>query len=493
MEIEWVLPSDPVPSIRYHVALDDQELSRGFETLRNEIGVEPHPPEAIAEADEVARRGPTMPPGVPDSGWTDRTDLHLVAIDPPGSRDLDQAFGAERRGAGYRVHYAIADVAAFVAPGGAIEAASLERGVTLYAPDRRASLHPEVINEDVASLLPGVERVALLWTIDLAAGGEIEQASLRRSTVQVSEAMSYRAAQDEIDSGNARECLALLAEIGEHRLRLERERDAVSLAIPAQEVERDEHGHLHLVFDETLHVEIWNAQISLLTGIAAARLMVDAGIGMLRTLPPADEETVAALRRTARGLGVDWPENESYAERVRDLDPNDRAEVTLLTRSARGLRGAGYVSFLRPDELPTHREHSAIASIYAHVTAPLRRVCDRYANEVILAICDEREVPAWVQELLPELPSIMGRTTQRERALERAVLDYMEAMVLEPFVGQTFDAIVVNHRRDEAVIQLREPAVIARVQPKPQLGQEIRVKLISVDPLARHVQFERVD
>lgn len=316
---------------------------------------------------------------------------------------------------------------------------------------------------------------------------------MRRSTVQVAEAMSYRTAQHEIDSGSGRECLVLLAEIGERRLGLERQRDAVSLAIPAQEVERDQHGHLHLVFDEVLRVERWNAQISLLTGIAAAHIMVDAGVGMLRTLPPPDQETVEALRRTAQGLGVHWDGNESYAARVRDLDPNDHAEVTLLTRSARGLRGAGYVSFLTPDELPEHREHSAIASIYSHVTAPLRRVCDRYANEVLLAICGDRRPPDWVLELLPELPAIMGRSVQRERALERAVFDYMEAMVLEPFVGHVFDAVVVNHRRDEAIIQLREPAVIAHVEPKPQLGQQIKVKLIAADPQARNVQFERVD
>jgi exoribonuclease R len=95
--------------------------------------------------------------------------------------------------------------------------------------------------------------------------------------------------------------------------------------------------------------------------------------------------------------------------------------------------------------------------------------------------------------MLPELPSIMGRSRQREQSLERAIVDYMEAMVLEPWVGGEFDAVVVNHRRDEAVIQLRRPAVIATIEPKPQLGQEVRVKLLAVDPAARRVHFERID
>jgi exoribonuclease R len=481
-----------MPPLRYHVALDDADLVAGFDSIRDEIGVPEFSEVARAEAQAAADAGPTFPPGAAATR-VDRRDIDLVAIDPPGSRDLDQAFGAQRLGDGYRVRYAIADVAAFVAPGSTLEAESLARGVTLYAPDRRESLHPEIINEQAASLLPGEERPSVLWTIDLDHAGQIVEASLARATVEVNEAMTYTAAQQEIDSRETRECLTLLAEIGRHRETQEQARGAVSLALPAQEVKDDAHGHPQLVYDETLPVEGWNAQISLLTGIAAADIMLGAGIGLLRTLPPADEETIAGLRRTARGLGVEWPVGQSYADRVRDLDSNDPREVALLMRSARCLRGAGYVAFLNSEDVPTQPLHSAIASTYAHVTAPLRRVCDRYANEAILAICGDHAVPAWVTEILPELPSVMGKTHQRERSLERAVVDYMEARMLEPAVGREFDAVVVNHRRDQAIIQLADPAVIAAIEPKPQLGQEIRVRLTSVDVRARTVHFERVD
>jgi len=482
-----------MPAIRYHVPLEDEELHAGFEAIRREIDVPEYSAVALGEAATAAADPSTSAAWLPDTERIDRTDLQLAAIDPPGSRDLDQAYGAERRGDGYRVHYAIADLAAFVAPGSALEAESLQRGVTLYAPDKRESLHPEVINEDAASLLPGVERPSVLWTIDLDSAGHIDAAVLRRATVKVTEAMSYQMAQAEIDGGNARKSLALLSEIGPLREELERERGAVSLALPAQEVERDAHGHHQLVYDQTLPIEGWNAQISLLTGIAAAGLMLDAGVGLLRTLPPAEKETIDGLRRTARGLRVDWPEDMTYADRVRTLDPSNPREIALLMRSARGLRGAGYVSFLTANDIPARPQHSAIASTYAHVTAPLRRVCDRYTNEVILAVCGDHEPPEWALATLSELPGIMGRTRQRERSLERAIVDYMEAMVLRPSIGQEFDAVVVNHRRDEAIIQLRDPAVIATLQPKLPLGQEVRVRLMSVNPKERKVQFERAD
>lgn len=479
-------------TLRYHVALDDEALVAGFDALRAEIGVPTHhPPEAVAEAEANAARGPVLPPGAVGA-WADRRELALVAIDPAGARDLDQAFGAERRGDGYRVHYAIADVAAFVDPGGPLEADSLERGVTLYAPDTRASLHPEAISENAASLLPGADRPSVLWEIDLTGDGRVAGATVGRAMVRVQQAMSYADAQAEIDGPAPRPCLELLGEIGRHREALEVERGAVSLRLPDQEVRRDDHGHLQLRYDVTLPVEGWNAQISLLTGMVAAELLVDAGVGLLRTLPPPDPDTLDGLRRTARGLGVDWPDTMTYAERVRTLDPNDPREVALISRSARALRGAGYVAFSDGQPLPEHHEHSAIASIYSHVTAPLRRVCDRYVNEILLATVNDAEPPAWAVGLLAELPSIMGRTRQRESALERGAVDFMEAMMLEPSVGQVFDAVVVNHRRDHAIILVRDPAVIAEITPKPMLGQEIQVRLRAVETSERRVHFQRV-
>ena len=103
-----------------------------------------------------------MPP--PES---DRRDLEFVTIDPAGSLDLDQALHLERHHHGYLVHYAIADVPGFVRPAGAVDREARERGQTLYAADGRVPLHPAVLSEDRASLLPGVDRSAFVWTFEL--------------------------------------------------------------------------------------------------------------------------------------------------------------------------------------------------------------------------------------------------------------------------------------------------------------------------------------
>jgi exoribonuclease R len=127
-------------------------LAESFEALRRELEI-PHgfPPEVLEEAGEAAR--------APRRPEADLTDLGFVTLDPPGARDLDQAVHLDRRGDGYRVHYAIADVAAFVRPGGAVDEEAHRRGTTLYGPDVRTPLHPTVLSERAASLLPHEEQI----------------------------------------------------------------------------------------------------------------------------------------------------------------------------------------------------------------------------------------------------------------------------------------------------------------------------------------------
>src|SRR6185369_9117068 len=79
----------------------------------------------------------------------------------------------ERRDGGHRVRYAIADLGAFVPRAGALERETHRRAVTVYAPDENAPLHPPVLSEGAASLLPGVWRPAVLWTLDLDAAGAL--------------------------------------------------------------------------------------------------------------------------------------------------------------------------------------------------------------------------------------------------------------------------------------------------------------------------------
>ena len=472
-----------VRSVRDGVAAG--ALRAGISKIQAELDVSPSFPPEVEEAAAAAARAPRLPD-------RDRTDLELVTIDPEGSRDLDQALHLERDDDGYVVHYAIADVAAFVAPGDPVDVEANRRGETLYGADSKVPLHPTVLSEGAASLLPDQVRPALLWTIRLRADGARTDVHVERALVRSRRQLTYVEAQREIDDGSASASLALLREVGEARIRREAVRGGVSLPLPEQEVDvaGDE---WRLEFREQLPVELWNAQISLLTGFAAADLMLYARIGLLRTLPPPAPHDVQRLHRTARALGVDWPAEQLYPDFVRSLDPAVPAQAAMVNACTRLLRGSGYVAF--DGETPADPQHAALASEYAHVTAPLRRLGDRYAGEVCLALCAGTEVPDWVRAALPGLPKTLQASASRANTYERAVLDLVEAGVLRHRVGQEFAGVVVEVDEKDpqrGVVVLQEPAVEARVvssSPLP-LGTDVTVRLTVADVDERRVEFE---
>jgi exoribonuclease R len=462
-------------------------LERGIAAIRADLAVAPEFPAAVVAEAEASARAPRLPS-------LDRTDLPFVTIDPPTSQDLDQALHIERQGSGFRVHYAIADVAAFVPPGGAVDEEAHRRGETLYGVGGKVPLHPPQLSEAACSLLPDGDRPALLWTIDVDDAGEGTAVRVERAMVRSRAKLSYEQVQADLDAGRAEPVFGLLREVGELRLAREAARGGVSLPLPDQEVDLDD-GHWVLAFREPLAVEGWNAQISLLTGMAAAHLMTEGQVGILRTLRPADPRDVARLRRVAAALGVAWDEATSYPELIRSLDPARGAHAALLTASTTLLRGSGYVAF--DGELPEQPLHAALASTYAHVTAPLRRLVDRYAGETCLALCAGTPVPAWVTERLEQLPATMRESSRRAGQYERAMLDLVEAAVLADQVGEQFPATVVSvGEKDptEGEVMVTAPAVEARVssatgRPLP-LGAEVQVTLVEADPASRTVRFE---
>lgn len=464
-----------MPSLRVRLPTGALDLA----ALRAELDVPGEfSPEALAEA-RAAAAAPRLPE-------RDRTDLPLVTLDPPGSRDLDQALHLARTGSGYRVSYAIADVAAFVTAGSALDSELFARGVTLYTPDARVPLHPPVLGEDAASLLPQVVRPALLWELDLDRDGALVRTRLQRAQVRSRARLDYPQVQAELDGGTAGPGLQLLREVGRLREQRARERGAVDLPTPDQEVELDSGGRPRLTWRAPLPVEGWNAQLSLLTGAAAARLMLDAGIGLLRTLPPPEPEAVQQLRRSALALGVSWPAGRSYGAVVSALDPAVPAHAAVLALATRLLRGAGYTAF---DGAPPDQPlHSGVALPYAHCTAPLRRLADRHVGQVCLAVAAGSPVPAQVRAELPRLPEVMAGATRRAAALERAVVDAAEAVVLASRVGERFPAVVVA----AGTVQLQDPPVRARAEGELPLGKRVTVELVAADPGERSVLLRRV-
>lgn len=459
-------------------------LRAGIAKIQAELAVTPQFSAEVLAAAEQAAAHPRLPE-------LDRTDLDFLTIDPASSMDLDQAMHLERTATGYVVHYAIADLAAFVTPGDALDLEVRRRGETLYGADSKVPLHPPVISEGAGSLLPNEVRPALLWTIALDETGEGTDVNVERALVRSQRRLDYGTAQEMLNEGVADQQLLLLKEIGLLRQQREAARGGVSLPLPEQEI--DIEGDVwRLEFRELLPVEDWNAQISLLTGQAAASLMVYARVGLLRTLPPADPRDVRRLHRTAKGLGIAWPAEMTYPDFIRTLDPSKPTHAAMTVACTRLLRGSGYVGF--NGELPAQAEHSAIAAEYAHVTAPLRRLVDRYASEICVAICADTPVPEWVLERLVDLPEIMRESGRRANRYENAMLDLLESTMLRDRVGEQFTAVVVEAEDKDpnrGEITVAAPALEARVssdKPLP-VGEVATVTLAVANPETREVRF----
>ncbi|MFF9812478.1 RNB domain-containing ribonuclease [Streptomyces sp. NPDC014006] len=454
-----------------------------LDALRTRLAVPgPFPPEVLAEADRAAR-DPALP-------VHDATDVPLFTIDPPGSLDLDQALHLSRQGTGYRVRYAIADVAAFVVPGGPLDREARQRVLTLYFPDGRVPLHPPVLSEGAASLLPGQTRPAVLWTIDLDADGRTRGVDVRRALVRSRARLDYAGVQQQIDAGTAEEPLALLKTVGQLREALEAERGGVSLRVPEQEIVPRDHTY-ELAYRAPLATDGWNAQISLLTGMTGAELMLAHGTGILRTLPPTPVGAVDRLRRTAFALHIDWPHHVSYAQLVRSLDPHRPRHAAFLQACATVMGHAEYTVF-RDGRIPELTTHAAVAAPYTHCTAPLRRLVDRWASELALAACAGQEPPEWARAALDVVHDRMAEGGRLASKVDRACIDLVEAVVLQDRVGEVFQGCVVELDDHRGTVQVESPAVIGEIRGAGpgSLGERLPVRLTQADPPTAKVSFE---
>ena len=459
------------------------ELAARFAAIRAQFDVSVDFSDEVVAAAESAVAEAQLPE-------RDETAVPFFTIDPVGSMDLDQAMHLERHGDGYRIRYAIADVPAFVSPGGVLDQETRRRGQTIYCPDVRALLHPSIVSEGGASLLAGQVRPAYVWDMKLDHDGNLVDTDIYLARVKSVARLDYDSVQQQIDDGTADEQLLLLQEIGEKRIELEEERGGASLPMPEQEVSRTDNGY-ELHFRPPQPAQDWNAQISLLTGMAAAELMLHAQVGVLRTMPPADPEALKRFHRQAKALGIDWPLDLPYGRFLRTLDRDNPKHLALIYEATSLFRGAGYTAF--DGDLPELPEHAAVAAPYAHVTAPLRRLVDRFGLAVCASIAADQPMPSWVRASLPELPELMAASDQRARGVERASTDAVEAAALSGHVGETFAAVVVAADEKGVTVQILEPPTVGHASGHAKLGDEVQVILKDAQIAGSQVAFVLAD
>lgn len=439
-------------------------------------------------------------------GRIDARNLELVTIDPPGSKDLDQAVrieqGTETGDDGFTLYYAIADVGAFVAPGSPLDTEAKKRGETIYLPSGNIPLYPRVLTEQTASLVAGEDRPAVLWQIETDGTGLLTRARVRRAMVRVRARLDYPSLQARYDRAESLpDPIKHLPEFGTMRQQRARERGAIELHLPEQDLVRTPDGW-QLRLEPRTQMDAWNSECSLATGIAAARIMLAGGAGLLRTLPAPSDAAKSQFRAAAKALGVRIIDGFPPGEILARLDLADPAALALNAAATKLLRGSGYLAFSSRPPQP-EAWHAGVAGTYAHATAPIRRLGDRFVSEICLAfggdwarLDDETthlsgNLPADIAEALPELPGLLSRSGRIASDVENSCINLAEAVALQDCIDQVYDAGLLRGGDDQhdSEIFVYEPPVIAQCRGEVPAGQKVQVRLAEVDVDQRKVRF----
>ena len=451
------------------------DILRGLQGIRRQFKIPAEfPRDVLQAADAAAKRTP--------GAHVDRTDWPFVTLDPASSTDLDQAFHIETVGNDLLLHYAIADVAWFVDDGDPLDNEAWHRGATQYLPDGRAGLYPPALAEGAASLLPDGARPSVVFHVRVDAEGQTKLDGVERSTIRSRAKLAYETVRPS-DLPNA------FPELARRIVLAEDARGAARVEPVEQVVHATENGGYDISFRPRLQSEDDNAAMSLATNLAIADLLFAAGTGLFRVMPDPDERAEQRLRHTARALGIEWDAGTSLHDFARSLDGKTAKSAALQMAIRRAGGRASYVPFI-PGQRPWH---SAMAATYAHGTAPLRRLADRYVVMGALAIANGKPVPETIATAFAKLPDVMERADDTANQIERAVIELAEVALLSAQTQRTFSAIVTDVDERGARIQFCDLPVVSRLSAHNVApGDDVRVRVVSTDIPARTVVLKRV-
>jgi ribonuclease R len=432
-------PEHPAEAIRA-LALE-AGLGRGFERAAQD------------EAEALRRRASSL---VAEGGRVDLRDLPTFTIDPRDARDFDDAISArELAGGAVLLWVHIADVAAFVCPGGAIDRCARERACSVYLPGAVEPMLPEALSGDLCSLRAGVDRAALSVELEID-DGLVQRVAFRRSLIRSDARLEYEQVDrmlsgKERPSGEIGPSLAAAHRVACALARRREQAGALALESFEPEVRIDPDGGVQIAMRRSGGA------------IAGASDRVDAR-GMIEQLMIAANEAVAAHLRRAR-MGTLYRVHEhpepARVELLRDqlaslnlptpplpevMVPAEaaRALAQIATLTAKHLRAQAARAGARGDcaaqrssaalqqalgslivrslpqafYSPRNIGHAALCSdAYCHFTSPIRRYPDLVCHRALLASMGAARPPS--SSDLAELGALCSEAERSAMAIER--------------------------------------------------------------------------
>ncbi|MET0744399.1 MAG: ribonuclease R, partial [Microvirga sp.] len=416
--------------------------------------------DALAEA-EAAR--PVSPAGRED--WR---ALPLVTIDPPDARDHDDAVHAEadddpNNPGGFILTVAIADVAAYVRPGSPLDRDALERGNSVYFPDRVVPMLPERISNDLCSLRPLEDRPALAVRMIVDAAGHKRRHSVHRILMRSAAKLSYGQAQAAID-GRPDEVTAPLLEpvlrplwAAYGLLRQSRdERGPLFLDLPERKIVLTPDGTVDRVFmPERLDAHRLIEEFMILANVAAAETLEKAGSDLIyRVHDEPSLEKMRALGEILASVGLKAP--------VQGV-----VRASLFNGILRAVEGTEHQVFINEVVLRSQSQAAYAAENYghfglnlrryAHFTSPIRRYADLVVHRALIAalkLGTDGLPPNTTRAQLVEISASISTAERRAMAAERETIDRLIAHHLADRIGEGFDGRLTGVTKAGLFVQL---------------------------------------
>ncbi len=385
-----------------------------------------------------------LPDAVQSRDLEERRDLRelgLVTIDGETARDFDDAVFCRREARGWRLWVAIADVSHYVRHGEALDLEARERGTSVYFPRRVIPMLPERLSNELCSLKPEVDRLAMACEMTIGAGGEVGAYEFYPAVIRSQARLTYTEVWSRLSDGKAPENLALLHELFKLLHKQRERRGAIDFETVETRMVFDARGKIEKIVAEPrndAHRIIEECMLS--ANVCAGSLLAEREHPVLyrvHDVPAA--EKVAALRDFLAGLGLQLPGGEiprpaDYAallERIRKR-PDFALLQTVLLRS---LKQAVYS--------PNNAGHFGLAfEAYVHFTSPIRRYPDLLVHRAIKAVLARKRYDGGID--WEALGRHCSETERRADDASRDVENWLKCYYMRDHVGGTFSGTITG-------------------------------------------------
>jgi ribonuclease R len=460
------------------------------------------------------------------AGRDDWSELPLLTIDPPDAKDHDDAVHAEpdpdpNNPGGVLVTVAIADVAAYVRPGSALDREALKRGNSVYFPDRVVPMLPERISNDLCSLRENEDRPALAVRMVFTADGRKRGHRFHRIMMRSAAKLSYQAAQEASDGRpgdlyqNVRQALARLWAAYEILKRGRDERRPLDLDLPERKVLLKPDGTIdRIVVPERLEAHRLIEEFMIQANVAAAETLEAKKSPLVYRIHDAPSlAKLEALREFLASIEMNLPK----AGNLRPSHFNQILERAKTSEHGPLLNEVVLRSQSQAEYHPENIGHFGLnLRRYAHFTSPIRRYADLIVHRALIRALGfgNDGLPDGIETQLPEIAAQISAAERRAMVAERDTIDRLVAHWLADRIGATFNGRISGVTRAGLFVKLdntgadgfvpmstlgqdyfrydeaKHAVIGARTGEMHRLGDRVEVRLVEAAPLAGALRFE---